>query len=102
MIYLVKIFRICSKFAVNDQNVQNFQSMLIMFSQCSESDQNFQSMCRIFSEFSVNVQNLFRMFSQCSEYSETVQNFQSMLRIFNNVQTLLRIPSTKTGLFRIS
>ena len=56
MIYLVKMFRLCSD----------------------------------------NIQTLF---SQCSECSESVQNFQPMFRICSD---FFRIPSTKTGLFRIS
>jgi hypothetical protein len=52
---MFRMFRICSQFSVNVQNVQIFQTL---FSQCSESVQNFQSM--------------FRMFRICSECLESV------------------------------
>jgi hypothetical protein len=96
MIYLVKMFRLCSDFSECSDffrqcsefsvNVQNVQNLFRIFSQCSEC-----------SEFSVNVQNLFRICSQCSEYSFNVQNLLQ--------KTFFRISSTKTGLtclFRIS
>ena len=62
MIYLLKMFRICSEFSVNVQNNQNLFRMFRIFSQCSE----FSVMFRL---CSVNVQNLFKIFSQCSEFS---------------------------------
>jgi hypothetical protein len=74
MIYLVKMFRLCSDFSECSDfsdNVQNFQSMFRMFRICSEFSvnvqnvQNFQSMFRICSEFAVNVQNIHSMFRIC-------------------------------------
>ena len=77
----------------------------IMFRLCSVHVQN---LFRI----SSNVQNLFSPCSKCSEFSvmfRIYSEFSVMFRIcsvhvlmFSNVQTLLRISSTKTGLFRIS
>ena len=83
MIYLVKMFRLCSEsvqtlfrifrlfrhdlFRLCSDNVQNFQSL---FSPCSESVQNFQSMFRICSEFSVNVQTFSEFLAQKLVYSE--------------------------------
>ena len=82
MIYLVKMFRLCSECS---DSVENLQSMFRMFGICSDTVQNgqtFQTMVRLCSVNVQNVPNLFRMFSQCSDF--------------------FRISTTKTGLFRIS
>ena len=64
---------------------------------------------------SIDVQNLFRIFSNVQNLLRIFSNVQNLFRIFSNVQnlfrnfcnfqnfqTLFRISSTKTGLFRIS
>ena len=85
---MFRIFIICSDFSDNVQN---------LFSQCSESVQNFQSMFRIFSQRSEcsesvkNFQSMFRMFRICSEFSVNVQNVQNLFIFFSEflAQTLV-------------
>ena len=55
MIYLVKMFRLCSDCSEFSVNVQTFQTF-------SVNVQTFQTMFSPCSEFVVNVQNLFRLF----------------------------------------
>ena len=62
------MFRICSDFPDNVQNVQTFQTIFRMFRICSDFSDNVQ-----------NVQNLFRIFSQCSECSDSVHTFSEFL-----------------------
>ena len=72
MIYLVKIFRLCS------ESVQTLFRIFRLFrhdlfrlcSEFSECVQNFQSMFRICSEFSVNVQTFSEFLAQKLVYSE--------------------------------
>ena len=105
LITLFRMFRLCSEFSFNVQNVQN---LMRYWSECSDISDNVQtlfSQCSECSECSVNVQNvqnLFRMFGQCSECSESVQNVRSMFRMFRICSDFFRISSTKTGIFRIS
>jgi hypothetical protein len=97
MIYLVNMFRLCSDFSDNFQNVQNRIRLFRQCSECSDTVQNVQT----FQTCSNSVQNLFRhvqtLFIQCSECLESVQNFQSMFRMFricsdfsDNVQNMFR------------
>jgi hypothetical protein len=72
------MFRICSEFSAIFRIFRICSEFSAMFRICSESVQNFQ---------------------QCSE---SVQNQFRILSNFQNFQTLFRISSTKTGLFRIS
>jgi hypothetical protein len=95
MIYLVKMFKLCS------DNVQTLFRLFRRCSECSKSVQNFQTMFRMFkicSECSF-FSDMSRLCSECSEMfrqcSESVQNFQPMFRMFrhcsdcsDNVQTL--------------
>ena len=82
------MFRICSEFS----------AIFRIFRIGSE----FSAMFRICLEFSV----IFRICSECvqnfQQCSESIQNLFRILSNFQNFQTLFRISSTKTGLFRIS
>jgi hypothetical protein len=60
---MLRMFGICSDFS---QNVQTFQTMLIMFRHCSDNVQN--------------VRNLFGLFSECSDFSDNVNNVQTLFR----------------------
>ena len=76
MIYLVKMFRICS------DNAPNLFRLFKQCSECSESVLTLFILFRLCSDNVQNIKNLFRIFSKCSECSESVQNFQNLFRLF--------------------
>ena len=79
------LFRQCSDFSDNVQNVQTLFRLSRQCSECSESVQNVQSLSRLFSQCSEcsesvqNFQSMFRIFSQCSEFSDSVHTFSEFL-----------------------